>query len=455
MDSEYIAAARDYAKSFVEQLIKEYEIDSSDARNISVKRGLRNEDGSGVIVGLSKIGSVQGYYMQDGMRMPQQGHLYYRGIDINDIVAAHRENNTFGYEEVAYLLLCGKLPNAKQEEHFINTLSQAKTLPQGFFENEMFRVAPSQNIMNTLSKCVLSLYAYDDNPDDTSIDNVLIQSIELIARFPTIVAQAYAMKRHYFNGDSLYIHYTKADLSLAENFLRLVRQDKSYTDKEAKLLDLLLMLHAEHSGGNNSTFACRVVTSTGSDTYSAISAAINSLKGPLHGGANAAVMHMIANIRENVQDINDDDEVGAYLDKILAKEANDGSGMLYGLGHAVYTMSDPRAVLLKQFIQELSQEKGYSDEYIIAEKVERLGVPKLMKLKHMTTPISANVDLYSGIVYSMLGIPEDLYTPLFAMARISGWCAHRMEELITGGRIMRPAYRAAVTKVPYIPMDQR
>lgn len=448
MNAGSFNSPRDYARSMVDRLKTDYAIDYSvyDASNI--KRGLRNEDGSGVIVGMSKIGSVMGYYIEDGERCPMEGRLYYRGIDVADIVTAHRRRNTFGYEETAYLLLCGRLPNREQMELFVHTLSGAKMLPGGFFENELFKT-PCRNIMNTLARSVLALYAYDENPDDTSIDNVLIQSIELIARFPTIIAQAYSMKRHYFDGESLYIHNTREELSLAENFLRLVRKDKAYTDGEAKLLDVLLMLHAEHSGGNNSTFTCRSVTSTGSDTYSAISAAIGSLKGPLHGGANSAVMRQIYDIRDHVRDIHDEEEVGRYLDKILRGEAGDGSGKLYGLGHAVYTKSDPRAVLLKRYIREAAEDRGFSDEYILAEQIERLGIPKLMAAKRLTIPIPANVDLYSGIVYSMLGIPEDLYTPLFAMARISGWCAHRLEELVTGGRILRPAYRSAVAHRPY------
>ncbi len=454
MYSEIVESPRDYVSSLADDLQREYAIDYGSLDLANVKRGLRNEDGSGVIVGMSKVGSVQGYYIEDGVRVPQEGHLYYRGIDINDIVAAHRKSNTFGYEEVAYLLIRGSLPRQDAMDRFVNALSKAKSLPNGFFENELFK-SPSRNIMNTLSRAVLALYAYDSNPDDLSLNNVLFQSIELIARFPTIIAHAYSMKRHYFDGDSLYIHYSKEELSLAENFLRLVRKDKSYTDKEAKLLDTLLILHAEHSGGNNSTFTCRSVTSTGSDTYSAISAAIGSLKGPLHGGANSAVMSQIRDILDHVSDVNDDDEVGAYIDKVLAGEAGDGSGKLYGIGHAVYTISDPRAVILKRYIRETAEDSGFSDEFLIAEKIERLGIPKLMKIKNMTSPVCANVDLYSGIVYSMLGIPEDLYTPLFAMARISGWCAHRLEELVAGGRILRPAYRSIAVHRPYVPMEDR
>ncbi len=445
--------SREYADLLTSRLLSEYRIPGS-AYDENVKRGLRNADGSGVIAGVSKIGSVRGYYIEDGQRVPHEGKLFYRGYDVEDIVNAHRKEDTFGYEEVAYLLLCGFLPTKAQEERFVEILSAAKTLPEGYFENELMK-RPSNNIMNAISRAVLSMYAYDDNPDDTSVVNVLRQSIELIARMPTIVAQTYAMKRHYYDNASLYIHNPKADLTLAENFLRLARRDKSYTDKEAKLLDALMMLHAEHSGGNNSTFVCRAVTSTGADTYGAIAAAISSLKGPLHGGANEAVMRMIGNILENVRDPRDDDEVGAYLDKILDGQANDGSGKLYGLGHAVYTISDPRAVIIRELIDEMASVKGYSDEFLIAERVERLGIPKLMERKGKTMPIPANVDLYSGIVYKMLGIPEDLYTPLFAVSRVSGWCAHRLEELITSGRIMRPAYRSAAERQKYIPISLR
>jgi len=432
----------------------EYAIGENFYEGFDVKRGLRNADGTGVMAGVSKIGSVQGYYIEDGVKVPQQGRLYYRGIDVADIVAAHRASDTFGYEEVAYLLLCGSLPNETQASLFGAALAEARALPAGFFEDVIFK-SPCTNIMNGLGRSVLALYAYDENPDDTSVENVLLQSVRLVARFPTIVADLFAVKRHYFSGESLYIHNPKANLSVAENFLRLLRRDKTYTDREAKLLDALLMLHAEHSGGNNSAFTCRSVSSTGSDTYSAISAAVGSLKGPLHGGANAKVMSMIRDIRENVSDVHDDEAMSAYLDKLLDGEAGDRSGKLYGLGHAVYTISDPRAVLLKKLIEEMAQEKGVPEDFEIAQSVERLGIPKIRERKHMTLPISANVDLYSGIVYSILGIPEDLYTPLFAIARISGWCAHRIEEIVTGGRIMRPAYRSAAEHRAYVPMPER
>lgn len=457
MDTEYYGVLKDYSNELCQKLRNEYAIEDRYYGD-SVKRGLRNSDGTGVIAGVSRIGSVNGYYMEDGLRIPQPGHLYYRGYDIEDIVNSHRENNAFGYEEVAYLLLCGNLPNERQMEMFSAALGHAKALPTGFFEAEIFKSPHSHantDIMNTLQRCILALYNYDNAPDDTGAENVLMQSIALIARVPTIVAHSFAMKRHFYDNESLYIHNVKGHLTAAENFLRLIRRDKAYTDKEAKLLDALLMLHAEHSGGNNSTFTCRCVSSTGSDTYSAIAAAVGSLKGPLHGGANAAVMNMIADIRENVKDARDDDEVGAYLDKILDKQAYDRTGVIYGLGHAIYTVSDPRAQLIKRFIEEICEESGTNEEFEIAKRIERLGIPKLMERKGKSVPVCANLDLYSGIVYSMLGIPKDLYTPIFAAARISGWCAHRLEELLTGGKIMRPAYRIAVARRQYAQIGER
>ena len=454
MDNDTALLLKGYAKSLEPKMFRAYSI-PADEYDDNVKRGLRNSDGTGVIIGISKIGSVRGYTVEDGMREPQPGRLYYRGISIEDIVAAHKKENSFGYEEVSYLLLCGTLPTRSDMEMFNLALSKAKALPDGFFEKEIF-ACPSKNIMNTLGRCVLALYNYDKYPDDLSLQSSLMQSIELIAKIPTIIAGAYATKMHHFEGTSLYLHNPKEHLHLAENFLRLTRIDKSFTDSEAKLLDTLLMLHAEHSGGNNSAFTCRSVASTGSDIYSAISAAIGSLKGPLHGGANAAVMHMIGDIHAHVKDVRDDDEVGAYLDKILDGEAADRSGIIYGLGHAVYTLSDPRAVILKGMIKEMAEAKGLTDEYEIAERVERLGIPKIRERKGMSAPMCANVDLYSGLVYSLLGIPEDLYTPLFAAARTAGWCAHRMEEIYGGCRIMRPAYRYALhKKLEYIPIKER
>ena len=386
-----------------------------------VKRGLRNSDGTGVLVGVSKVGSVQGYLIQDGQRIPAPGRLYYRGIDLYDIVGAHREAGTFGYEEVAYLLLMGYLPSRPELDHFKDIMNQARKLPKGFTEG-MIMHHPSQNIMNELARGVLSLYSYDPDPDNTSIENLLL--------------------------------HPEPELSTAENFLRMIRPDKSYTEEEAHLLDTMLMIHAEHGGGNNSTFVCRAMSSSGTDTYSAIAGAVGSLKGPLHGGANAKVMQMFRYIKENV-DPNDDGAIRDYLNKILDGEAGDRSGKIYGLGHAVYTMSDPRAVLIKRYARHLAELKGFEKDFDLLLKVEELGIPLIQERRHNNADMCANVDMYSGLVYTMLDIPEDVFTPLFASARIAGWCANRIEELVTCRRIMRPAYRAVTTHGQYIPMEQR
>ena len=418
-----------------------------------MKRGLRNNDGTGVLAGVSKVGSVQGYFIQDGQRVPMPGRLYYRGIELNEIVEAHRKAGTFGFEEVAYLLLLGYLPSRTELQNFNEIMKRARKLPEGFTEDMIMR-HPSRNIMNKLARSVLALYSYDDNPDDTSVENMLLQSIKLVGCFPSIVANAYAVKRHYFQGDSLHIHFPEDNLSTAENFLRMIRPDKQYTEKEAHLLDMMLMVHAEHGGGNNSTFVCRAMSSSGTDTYSAIAGAVGSLKGPLHGGANAKVMEMFQYIKENV-DPHDDDSIKDYLNKLLDGEAGDRSGKIYGLGHAVYTISDPRAVLLKKYAQHMAEIKGYAEEFALLQKVEELGIPLVQERRHNDTPMCANVDMYSGLVYTMLGIPEDVFTPLFASARIAGWCANRMEEVITCHRIMRPAYRAVTIKDHYVPIEER
>jgi len=417
-------------------------------------RGLRNPDGSGVLMGVTGVGSVQGYRMEEGERVPIPGELYYRGINATEIVEAHRAAGTFGYEEVAFLLLMGRLPNREQYARFRRLLAEAREFPPGYNEDVIFK-APSENIMNQLGKSVLALYAYDPTPDDTSAENMLRQSIQLVARMPAIVANAYAVMKHYIRGKSLHIHNPKPELSAAENFLRMARSDKGYEDDEAKLLDLMLMLHAEHGGGNNSAFVCRAVSSTGTDTYSAIAAAIGSLKGPLHGGANAQVMRMFGDIRANVRDHSDDDELRAYLRRLLAGEAGDRSGKIYGLGHAVYTVSDPRAVAIKKYARAVAEKKGRLEELEMLERVETIGIELITEQKGLDSPICANVDMYSGLIYDMLKIPVELFTPLFAIARTAGWCAHRMEEVLTCGRIMRPAYRASKLRVPYVPMGQR
>ncbi len=437
-----------------EKIRAEYAIDESYYRSENIKRGLRNSDGTGVIAGVTRIGSVQGYVMQDGERIPIPGRLYYRGYAIEDIIKAHQESDTFGYEEVAYLLLVGSLPTKEQLLQFHALLAHWQTLPNGFFEDMILR-APSPDIMNKLSRSVLALYSYDDEPDDTSLENILRQCIQLIARFPTIVANAYRVKRHYYDGKSLNIHIPKENLSLSENFLRLVRFDKSYTEEEAKLLDLMLILHAEHGGGNNSAFVCRTLSSSGTDTYSAIAGAVGSLKGPLHGGANKKVMEMFEDIKDNIKDYGNDEEVRAYLCKLLDGKAGDRSGKIYGLGHAVYTISDPRAVLLKQFAVSAAEKQGRLEEFRLLESVERLGIPLIMERKGLLLPMCANVDLYSGLVYSMLGIPAELLTPLFAIARIAGWCAHRMEEVLTCNRLIRPGYKSAVKPRAYLPLSER
>lgn len=443
-----------YTQLLCNDIDSAYTIDKEAYRKLSVKRGLRNEDGTGVLIGVTQIGSVQGYYMDDGEKTPVPGHLYYRGIDVNDIADTHQKNGTFGFEEVAYLLLMGKLPTAEQKACFDTILAEARPLPNGFFEDMILKVSGS-NVMNVLPRCVLALYNYDDAPEDNSIEHLVLQAIQLIARFPGIVATAYAAKRHHYDHKSLYVHNPRPELSVSENFLRMLRPNKAYTAEEAQLLDLMLILHAEHGGGNNSTFTCRSLSSTGTDTYSAIAGAVCSLKGPLHGGANGKALAMIDDIREHVSDLKDDEEIARHLRLILDGEAFDHSGKLYGLGHAVYTLSDPRAVLIKKYARALAEKWGRMDDFRLVESVERLGPAEIARRKHNTSPICANVDLYSGLVYDMLGIPRELFTPLFATARIAGWCAHRIEEATTCHRIMRPAYHATAKKLAYVPMDQR
>ena len=435
-------------------MANQYSMIPKDLQDPTVHRGLRNADGTGVLVGVTNIGSVQGYYMQDGARVPMPGKLYYRGISLEDIVESHKKNGTFGFTEVVFLLLTGILPTAEQLTEFETMLAEARQLPEGFMETMILR-SPSRDIMNKLGRSVLSLYSYDDRPDDLSAENLMRQSIELVARFPTIVAHAHAAKRHYFDNKSLYIHNPKPELNVAEDFLRMLRKDKKFTAEEAHLLDLMLMIHAEHGGGNNSTYVCRAMSSSGTDSYSAIAGAVGSLKGPLHGGANAKVMEMFRDIQEHVKDHEDEDELSWYLGKILRGQANDGSGKIYGLGHAVYTESDPRCELLKKYSREVAEKSGHMDELELMMRIEKCGKPLITKLKHLDLPICANVDMYSGLIYNFLNIPPELFTPLFAIARISGWCANRMEEVLTCNRIHRPAYRAAVLRVPYVEMKDR
>ena len=419
----------------------------------SVKRGLRNEDSSGVLVGLTEIGDVHGYIFDEGERVPVDGRLLYRGINITEIARGFQKDRRFGFEESAYLLLFGDLPKRKQLQEFRALLGGYRTLPDGFIENMILK-SPSRDVVNKLARSVLVGYSYDPNPDDIRIKNVLRQCLELIARFPTMVAYGYQAKRHYFDGKSLFIHRHRPELSTAENLLHLIRPDSTYTRLEAEILDLALVIHAEHGGGNNSTFTTHVVTSTGTDTYSAIAAAVGSLKGPLHGGANLKVMEMMSNIQSNVKDLTDDDEIKSHLTKILQKRVFDRKGLIYGIGHAVYTLSDPRATLLKQKAEALAKAKAQTEEFDLYQRVARLAAIVLVE-KTSAKSVTSNVDFYSGFVYKMLGIPLELYTPIFCIARIAGWSAHRIEELISGGRIIRPAYRNVVRDREYVPINRR
>ncbi len=420
-----------------------------------VKWGLRNADGTGVITGLTQVGSVQGYYIEDGEKIPMPGKLYYRGISVEDLIQGFVSENRFGFEETAFLLLLGRLPNREELEKFTQLLSQLRPLPAMFTE-DMILKAPSQNVMNKIARSVLALYSYDDQAEVMTLENELRQAISLVARTPMIVAHAYAAKRCYFDHDSLYLHRSQDGLSLAENFLYAVRKDNQFTPSEAKLLDLCLVLHAEHGGGNNSAFTCRVISSSHTDFYSSIAAAVGSLKGPRHGGANIKAKQMLDVIRENVRDWKDDGEVSDVLSRIVRKELGDGSGLIYGMGHAIYTMSDPRAVILKKFARELAQEKDMTDQLDLIESVERLSPGVFARETGHDKMLCANVDLYSGFVYQMLGIPEELFTPLFATARMVGWCAHRLEEVYTpGNKIIRPAYKAVGPKKPFVPLSLR
>ncbi len=439
---------------YVDLSHKHVGIDPNYYQTYDVKRGLRNKNGTGVLVGLTSIGSVHGYIIDENEKVDVEGILRYRGVNVNDIVNACVAEDRFGFEETAFLLLFGCLPTKEQLDDFCELLSETRRLPDNFTEDSILKF-PSKDIMNKLARSVLTLYSEDEKADDTTLTNVLRQSIELIARFPVIVAQAYQAKKHYFDGESLYLHQCVPEYSTAENFLHMLRPDNKFTEQEAKLLDLCLILHAEHGGGNNSAFTTHVVSSSGTDTYSAIAAAVCSLKGPKHGGANSKVMGMMKEIMDNVKDWADRDEVAAYLKRILNKDAFDHSGLIYGMGHAVYTLSDPRAVLLKRSAKELAETKGMMKEFNLYSLIEELTPDLFHEHKNNNRPIAPNVDFYSGFVYSMLNISPELYTPLFAMSRIVGWCAHHIEEIGYGGKIMRPAYKSVAHKHGYVPVNER
>ena len=447
-----------FEKLMVQKLSLKVELNDQINPNLyqeyDVKRGLRYSDGRGVLVGLTQVGDVVGYEVRDGKKIAVPGKLIYRGYDIEDLIRDTVSHDEFGFEQTAYLLLFGELPTVQQLQEFKTLLGSRRTLPDNFTE-DMIMKAPSPDIMNKLARSVLASYSYDSHAEYFSVSNILRQCIELIARFSTFSAYAYQAKRRYYDGRSMYIHNPVPELSTAENFLRLIRSDKHYTKLEAETLDLALILHAEHGGGNNSTFSIHVVSSTDTDTYSAIASAVGSLKGRRHGGANIKVMEMMDNIKENVKDWGNEEEIKAYLRKIVRKEANDHSGLIYGQGHAVYTISDPRAILLKEKAGELAKEKGFMDEYNFYQTIDRLAPLVIQEEKNSDKKICTNVDFYSGFVYSMLNIPRELYTPIFAISRIAGWAAHRMEEVISGGRIYRPAYKNVLPSKEFIPMEDR
>ncbi len=419
-----------------------------------VKRGLRDISGKGVLAGLTEIGEIRSYTIVDNEMIPCEGKLFYRGIDIEELVRGFVSEKRFGYEEITYLLLFGDLPNKKELSMFSDLLASYRTLPTHFVRDIIMK-APSKDMMNTLARSVLTLYSYDDRADDVSIPNVLRQSLQLIALFPMLSVYAYQAYSHYHDGKSLYIHSPQPELSTAENILHILRPDSSYTELEAKILDIALVLHMEHGGGNNSTFATHVISSSGTDTYSSVAASLGSLKGPRHGGANIKVVHMFEDMKQVIRDWTDEDEVRSYLKALLNRDAFDHAGLIYGMGHAVYSLSDPRANIFKAFVETLAQEKGRKKEFQLYSMVERLAPQVIAEERQIYKGVSANVDFYSGFVYSMLDLPAELYTPIFAMARIVGWSAHRIEELANNGKIIRPAYKSVTKKQKYVKLSRR
>ena len=419
-----------------------------------VKRGLRDVNGKGVLAGLTQVSNVCATKVVDGKEVPCAGKLSYRGYDIKDLTRGFIEDDRFGFEETTYLLMFGKLPTAQELQDFTKLLANQRSLPTNFVRDVIMK-APSKDIMNALSRSVLTLYCYDKNPDDIALPNVLRQCLNLISVFPLLSVYGYQAYNHYSCGKSLYIHNPKKDLSTAENILRMLRPDKKYSHLEAKILDLALILHMEHGGGNNSTFTTRVVSSSGTDTYSAVAAALGSLKGPKHGGANIKVVSMFNDMKKHIKDFSDEDEIRVYLRKLLHKEAFDKRGLIYGMGHAVYSVSDPRAQVLKGFVEKLAKEKDRMKDYQLYANVEHLAPEVIAQERRIYKGVSANVDFYSGFVYSMLDLPLELYTPMFAVARIVGWSAHRMEELINVDKIIRPAYKNVLEPSVYVPLSDR
>ena len=438
-----------------EDFIRDNDIFPSGRTETDVMRGLRYPNGTGVVAGVTSIGDVDGYDLKDGKKIPRKGRLFYRGVSIEDLIQSCIREDRFGFEETVYLLLFGQLPTLSQLEDFQVLMARWSQLP-GYFSEDMILRSPNKNIMNKLASCILALHSHDGEAENRSLENELFKSFRMVARTPTIVAHSYAAKRHYFDKDSLYLHRPRTDLSVAQNFLYTLRKDSKFDDDEAKLLDLCMILHAEHGGGNNSTFACRVLTSTGTDFYSSIAAAVGSLKGFRHGGANIKVVEMMQYLRNAVRDWKDDGQVKDQLVRILNRELGDGTGLIYGMGHAVYTLSDPRAEILKQFSRHLAEKRGMVDQLDLIESVERLAPQVFQEVRGSDKPICANVDLYSGFVYRLLGIPTDLYTAIFASARMAGWCAHRMEECCADDpRIIRPAYKTICKRGAYVPLADR
>lgn len=441
-------------KSLSQMAIDSSKIDQELFRKFEVKRGLRDIDGRGVLVGLTEIGEIRSYIVEENEIVPIPGRLIYRGIEIEEIVNGFISEERFGFEETCYLLLFGKLPTRPELERFERLLAEYRKLPEGFVRDMVLKM-PSRDIMNSIARSVLTFYSLDQKADDTSIENVLTQCLKMIACLPLFSVYGYQAFNHYYGSNSLIIHSPKPELSTAENILHMLRPDSKYTKLEAMLLDLALVLHAEHGGGNNSTFVTHVVTSSGSDTYSVFASSLASLKGPRHGGANIKVVEMFEDIKHNVEDWEDDEEVENYLMKLLNKEAFDKSGLIYGVGHAVYSVSDPRAVIFKEYVERLAKEKGMEEEFRLYDRVERLAPEAIAKVRRMYKGVSANVDFYSGFVYRMLDIPEPLFTPLFAISRIVGWSAHRIEEIVNAGKIIRPAYKSVSTMKNYVKLDDR
>ena len=435
------------------QCVDACRIDPKYYEQYDVKKGLRDLDGKGVLAGLTEISEIKSMEQKDGKRVPAEGELYYRGYNVNELIKGFLAEKRYGFEETVYLLLTGKLPNARELASFCALLGEFYTLPKNFVRDIIMK-SPSSDMMNTLMRCVLSLFPYDPNPNDTSPENVMRQCLQLIAEVPIFSVYSYAAASFYNNNESLVIHRPRQELSMAENILYMLRQDCKYTELEARVLDMALVLHAEHGGGNNSTFTTHVVTSSGTDTYSAVAAALASLKGPRHGGANIRVVRMFEDMKENV-DTRDEAQVAGYLEALVDGKAFDGAGLIYGIGHAVYSLSDPRARIFKEFVEKLSYEKGLHEEYALYACVERLAPEIIGKKRKIYKGVSANVDFYSGFAYRLLNIPPELFTPIFAVARMAGWSAHRMEELVNVGKIIRPAYESVAARRDYVAMKDR